>query len=185
VLFTGPIQGVGKSFITRNIAYLVALNGHRVILIDADLRRSNLSVDLFPHRTEGLAEVLEGTVPLEHAIRREVADNLDYLPAALTVPQNPAELLDRPQFASLIKQLKEDYDFVIIDSPPVLPLSDSLAIAAHCDQIFVVSRSNLSTVRQLRDTIARLETTGVRVTGHIFNGAVRGTYPESKYGQST
>jgi tyrosine-protein kinase Etk/Wzc len=186
VLFTGPIQGVGKSFVSRNVAYLMALNGHRVILIDADLRRSEFSFDLSPSRSKGLAEVLDGTVEIEDVIRRDVADNLDYLPAALAVPQNPAELLDRPEFGLLIKQLKDTYDFVIVDSPPVLPLSDSLAIAVHCDQVFVVSRSNLSTARQLRETIARLETAGVQVTGHIFNGGVRGsypfTYPETKYG---
>jgi tyrosine-protein kinase Etk/Wzc len=188
VLFTGPIQGVGKSFIARNIAYLLGINGHSVILVNADLRRPPTPDDPYSGRANGLAEVLAGTVPLDSAICRDVSAHLDYLPAASSIPPNPAELLDQPEFASLIQQLKTGYDFVIVDSPPVLPLSDSLAIAAHCDQIFLVSRSNLSTVRQLQETITRLETTGVRVTGHIFNGALRGaypfSYPESKYGQS-
>jgi tyrosine-protein kinase Etk/Wzc len=176
VLVTGPIQGVGKSFIAANFAYLLALNGHRVILIDADLRRSRMHHYLSPARHEGLAEVLAGTAPLEPAIQQSVLENFHYLPAAQTVPQNPAELLDRPEFGSLIAQLKTQYDYVIIDSPPVLPLSDSLAIAAHCDQVFVVSRSNMSTGRQLRETIERLETAGVQVTGHIFNGVMRHGY---------
>jgi tyrosine-protein kinase Etk/Wzc len=188
VLFTGPIQGVGKSFIATNFAYLLALNGHRVILIDADLRRSSLHHYLPPYRTKGLAEVLEGTVSLESAVRQGVPENFHYLPAAQNLPRNPAELLDLPAFGVLIERLKTQYDYVIIDSPPVLPLSDSLAIATHCDQVFLVSRSNMSTARQLRETIERLETAGVQVTGHIFNGALRYDYAygyaESKYGPS-
>jgi tyrosine-protein kinase Etk/Wzc len=130
--------------------------------------------------------VLAGTARLEETIRRGVLGNLDYLPAARRMPSNPAELLDRPQLGEMIAQLRSEYDYVIIDSPPVLPLSDSLAIAAHCDQVFVVSRSNLSTARQVLETIARLETAGVHVTGHIFNGATRYgygyKYAEQQYG---
>jgi tyrosine-protein kinase Etk/Wzc len=186
VLFTGPTQGVGKSFISTNFAYLLALSNRRVLVIDADMRRSSFHNYLPANQTNGLAEVLAGTASLEQTIYRGVLDNLDYLPAAGRAPSNPAELLDRPQLGILINRLKTEYDYVIIDSPPVLPLSDALAIAAHCDQVFVVSRSNMSTARQLIETITRLETAGIHVTGHVFNGATRYgygyKYAEQQYG---
>jgi len=170
VLFTGPTQDVGKSFISTNFAYLLALSGHRVLLVDADMRRPSLHNYLPSNQADGLAEVLAGAVPVEDAIRRSVLETLDYLPAARHRPPNPAELLDRPQFAATLEQLRARYDYVIIDSPPVLPLSDSLAIAARCNLVFLVSRSNLTTERQLRAAITRLETADVQVTGLVFNG---------------
>jgi tyrosine-protein kinase Etk/Wzc len=176
VLFTGPAQGVGKSFISANFAYLLSLGHRKVLVIDADMRRSSLR-NYFPDASSnGLAEVLAGIVPIEQSIRRDVFPNLDFLPAAKRMPPNPAELLDRPEFAELMKDLKTKYDYVIIDSPPVLAVSDSVTIARHSDLVFIVSRSNVSTGRQLRETVGRLETAGVQVTGHVFNCFVAARY---------
>lgn len=173
VLFTSPTPGVGKTFISTNFAYVLALSGRRILVIDADMRRPSFTSYMPADKGEasgGLAEVLAGAADPDQAIRRGVAENLDYLPAASHIPPNPAELLDHPRFTALIEQLKQQYDLVIIDSSPILPVSDALSIATVCDLVFVVSRANMTSEQQLRDTIARLNTAGVRVTGHVFNG---------------
>jgi tyrosine-protein kinase Etk/Wzc len=119
---------------------------------------------------DGLAEVLIGALPLESAIQRGTLENLDYLPAARRLPMNPAELLDRPEFEMLVHRLKAQYDHIVIDSPPVLPVTDSLLIAAHSDLVFLISRTDVTTERQLREAVGRFNTAGIAVTGHVFNG---------------
>ncbi|PTB20219.1 hypothetical protein C9I57_14160 [Trinickia symbiotica] len=170
VLFTSPTPGAGKTFISTNFAYLLALSGRRVLVIDADMRRPSLKKYMPSSDVDGLAEVLVGALPLESAIQRGTLENLDYLAAARRLPMNPAELLDRPEFELLVHKLKAQYDHIVIDSPPVLPVTDSLLIAAHSDLVFLISRTDVTTERQLREAVGRFNTVGIPVTGHVFNG---------------
>ncbi|TFE36413.1 polysaccharide biosynthesis tyrosine autokinase [Paraburkholderia dipogonis] len=176
VLFTGPSQGLGKTFTSANFSYLLALNGARVLIIDADMRRSGLG-EYFPNeRRGGLAEVLFGTVPLAVAIQRTGLENLHVLPAGNRVPPNPSELLERPAFAALLREASAEYDYVVIDSPPVLPVSDAVIIAQQCSAVFLVVRSEVTTGRQLTETIDRLTHARATVSGLVFNGFSAGRY---------
>jgi tyrosine-protein kinase Etk/Wzc len=132
----------------------------------------------------GLAEVLEGTARVEDAIVKLDQSNLSVLNAGLAVPSNPSELLGRPAFQAMLATLRDAYDFVVIDSPPVLPVSDALSIASQdCDLVLLVSRADHTGARQLEETIRRLENVGARVGGHIFNGFLPGRYGErDEYG---
>jgi tyrosine-protein kinase Etk/Wzc len=179
ILFTGPTQGVGKSFVSSNFAYLLAETKASVLLIDADMRQGRLD-GLLPERgVAGLAEVLEGRVALEDAIVRLDQSNLSVLVAGAARPSNPSELLGRPAFQEMLATLRERYDFVVIDSPPVLPVSDALSIAAHgCDLVLLVSRADYTGVRQLEEALQRLVNVGAKVGGHIFNGFLPGRYGE-------
>ncbi|CAN7766567.1 polysaccharide biosynthesis tyrosine autokinase [Caballeronia sp. LjRoot29] len=184
ILFTGPTQGVGKSFVSSNFAYLLAETHASVVLIDADMRQGRLRHLLKERSGAGLAEVLEGTARVEEAIVKLDQSNLSVLNAGLSVPANPSELLGRPAFQEMLAKLRETYDYVVIDSPPVLPVSDALSIASQdCDLVLLVSRADHTGARQLEETIRRLENVGARVGGHIFNGFLPGRYGErDEYG---
>jgi tyrosine-protein kinase Etk/Wzc len=184
ILFTGPTQGVGKSFVSSNFAYLLAETNASVVLIDADMRQGRLRHLLKERSGAGLAEVLEGTARVEDAIVKLDQSNLSVLNAGLAVPSNPSELLGRPAFQAMLATLRDAYDFVVIDSPPVLPVSDALSIASQdCDLVLLVSRADHTGARQLEETIRRLENVGARVGGHIFNGFLPGRYGErDEYG---
>ena len=171
ILITGPTQGVGKTFIAANFAYLLALKGARVLLVDADMRR--LGLRRYFHLAtvrKGLAEVLSGDATLDEAIVGSGFDRLDILPAGSRTPPNPAELLERPAFVEALDEVNRRYDYVIIDSPPVLPVSDSVTIAQVCGAVFVVSRSEVTNGRQLVEAMSRLNHAGVKVSGQVFNG---------------
>jgi tyrosine-protein kinase Etk/Wzc len=184
ILFTGPTQGVGKSFVSSNFAYLLAETKASVLLIDADMRQGRLSSLLHSQRGAGLAEVLGGTAELEEAITSVDQSSLSILHAGASAPSNPSELLGRPAFQEMLATLRERYDFVVIDSPPVLPVSDALSIAAQgCDLVLLVSRADYTGARQLEETLRRLENVGAKVVGHIFNGFLPGRYGErEEYG---
>ncbi|CAB3773030.1 polysaccharide biosynthesis tyrosine autokinase [Paraburkholderia humisilvae] len=171
ILFTGPTQGVGKTFVAVNFAYVLAMKGLRVLVIDADMRRSGAKRYFsLPPRHKGLAHVLAGETTLAGAIVGSGFDGLDLLPAGSELPPNPGELLERHEFAETLREAEARYDYVVIDSPPVLPVSDALTIAQSCNAIFVVSRAEVTNRRQLVETINRLNQSGVKVKGQIFNG---------------
>jgi tyrosine-protein kinase Etk/Wzc len=171
ILFTGPTQGVGKTFVAANFAYLLAMKGLRVLMIDADMRRSGLKryFSLTPAHL-GLANVLAGDATLDKAIVKTGFDGLDILPAGGVLPPNPGELLERPAFAALLKDAEAHYDYVIVDSPPVLPVSDSVTVAQVCSAVFVVSRADLTSRHQLIETMNRFNQLGIKVAGQVFNG---------------
>lgn len=170
LLFTGPTPKVGKTFISTNFAYLLASTGKRVLLIDADMRRTSFHRYLLLGEGPALAEVLAGKASVESAIRKNVFPLLDVLPAADETPKNPAELLEREAFSELIQLVSAKYDHVIIDSPPILPVSDSLWISKHAGAVIMVSRAEVTNPRHLVDSIARLTNVGAKVAGQVFNG---------------
>lgn len=170
ILFTGPTPGVGKSFISVNFAYLLAKSGKRVVLVDGDMRRSSIGQYVQVDGKAGLAEVLSGKVSLEGAIHKDQASGLYVLPACADVPKNPSELLESTLFAKLIKSLNAQYDYVVIDAPPVLPVSDSLWIARHVDTVLMVTRAEVSNPRHLLDALSRLANVRVLEVGMILNG---------------
>lgn len=179
ILFTGPTQGVGKSFVSSNFAYLLSQTHASVLLIDGDMRQGKLSHLLPDQDRPGLAEVLKGTVTLDNAIVKQEGSNLSLLGAGNAYPSNPAELLNSPAFAEMLARVREYYDFVVIDSPPVLPVSDAVSIAAQgCDLVLLVSRADHTGSRQLEETLQRLANVGANVGGHIFNGFLPSRYGE-------
>lgn len=179
VLFTGPTQGVGKSFVSSNFAYLLSQTAASVLLIDGDMRQGKLSHLWEEEDRPGLAEVLKGTAQLEDAIVRNEGSHLSILGAGNPYPANPAELLSSPAFRDMLTTLRERYDYVVIDSPPVLPVSDAVSIAAQgCDLVLLVSRADYTGSRQVEEALQRLANVGAKVGGHIFNGFLPSRYGE-------
>lgn len=171
IAITGPTASVGKTFIAANLSVLLASAGKRILLIDADLRRPRLGYYFGYNKVAGLSNVLAGTAKLDDVLLKSTQDGLvlDVLPAGL-IPPNPGELLLSEGFTQLLADMQERYDHVVLDTAPVLPVADTLAIIQHVSTVFLVGRAEQSTARELRDASRKLASVGQRPKGVIFNG---------------
>lgn len=180
VLIAAPTAGLGKTFVAANLAALLSASNRRVLLIDADLRRPRLHRYFRAAAAPGLAEVLSGELDFKDVVRVDAASNLDLLLAG-RARRNPADLLESPRLRELLHQLESRYDCIVIDSPPVLPVADALAFAHLGMQTFLVARSEVSTVREIREAARRLDSVGGRVQGVLFNGVKRARFGSIGY----
>jgi len=168
VLISGPTPKVGKSFIASNLAAVLAASNQRVLLIDADLRRGDLSRYFGIAQAPGLAEIVLGQA-IEAALHRNVLPNLDVIARGRT-QGNPSDLLLNPNLAKFLNSVSAEYDVVIIDSPPVLAVADGTALGRHAGTTFLVVRQGVTSVPHVRESIKRFAQTGVAVHGAVFNG---------------
>jgi tyrosine-protein kinase Etk/Wzc len=168
VLITGPTEGIGKSFISANLAAVIAATGKRVLLIDTDLRNGHLHRYFDIGRQEGLSDAIAGTRRLEEVIHREVIDNVDFIPTG-TLPTNPSELLLRPNLGTLLKTLSDLYDVVLLDGTPILAVSDPLIVGAHAGAIYIMTRAGVTTPGEIAESIKRLSQAGLSAKGVVFN----------------
>ncbi|PNG55519.1 MULTISPECIES: polysaccharide biosynthesis tyrosine autokinase [unclassified Variovorax] len=184
VLISGPTPGVGKSFVTANFAALMAAAGKRTLLIDADLRRGHTHQYFGLQRHGGLSELIAGSLTVQQTVHRQVVPNLDFL-ATGQLPPNPAELLVSDSFKTLLERLSEQYDLVVIDTPPVLVAADTSTVAAHVGTVLLVARADQSTMGELKESTRRLSMSGKAATGVLLNAMDLGrrTFAPYKYGR--
>ncbi|WP_159016120.1 polysaccharide biosynthesis tyrosine autokinase [Cognatiluteimonas profundi] len=184
LMITAPSPGVGKTFVCANLAVTMAQAGQRVLLIDADMRRGTLHHAMGARSENGLSELISGQIPLAAAVRRVAgAENLSFI-ARGEVPPNPSELLMHPNFHELLDQLAPLYDVVVIDTPPVLAVTDAAVIGHQAGTCLMVVRFGLNQQREIALAKQRLEQNGVEVKGAIFNGVQKrsaGRYAYSYY----
>ncbi|VTU39900.1 Tyrosine-protein kinase wzc [Variovorax sp. PBS-H4] len=184
VLISGPTPGVGKSFVTANFAALMAAAGKRTLLIDADLRRGHTHQYFGLQRHGGLSELIAGSLTVQQTVHRQVVPNLDFL-ATGQLPPNPAELLVSDSFKTMLERLSEQYDLVVIDTPPVLVAADTSTVAAHAGTVLLVARADQSTMGELKESTRRLSMSGKAATGVLLNAMDLGrrTFAPYKYGR--
>ena len=168
VLFTGPTPGIGKSFASTNFAAVLASGGKRVLLIDADMRKGHIHQFFGLKRGQGLSELITGSCSLNEVLQRAVAPNLDLITTG-AMPPNPGELLMSPATVQLLQNLSGQYDLILIDTPPVLAVSDTQVLAPHAGTVFVVARAEVTSLGELQETTKRLGQSGVQVKGVVFN----------------
>lgn len=168
VLMTGPTAGMGKSFVSANLAAVMASTGKRVLLIDADLRNGHLHRYFDIGRQDGLVDAISGTKRLEQIVHREVIENVDFI-ATGTLPSNPSELLLRTNFGTLLQSLSSLYDVVLIDGTPILAVSDTMIIGAHAGAIYILTRAGITTPGEIAESIKRLSQAGLAAKGVLFN----------------
>ena len=170
ILFTSPSPGDGKSTTTANIAISIAQAGKKVCLIDADFRRPRVHQYFGQELTPGLLGVLSGEIELDEAIQPCAIQNDLFLMPAGGRPSNPGELVTSEEFRNLIETLREKFDYVLIDSPPVLPVSDPATIASIVDGVYLVTRIRKGvklTSQKAKETLDRV---GASWLGVIVNG---------------
>jgi capsular exopolysaccharide synthesis family protein len=140
---TSTISGEGKTFVTINLGGIIAMSGLRVVIVDLDMRKPKVHLGLNGTNEKGISTILIGRHSLEECLRTTEIDNLSYI-AAGPIPPNPSELVLREDFRELIKNLKELYDVVLIDTPPIGLVTDAMIIMQHVDVRLFVLRANYS-----------------------------------------
>ena len=168
VLVTGATPGVGKSFLSSNFAAIMAGAGKRVLLIDADLRRGHIHQQFGVERLDGLSDVVAGLLTPAQAIRPQVVPNLDLLTTG-KLPPNPADMMMSDSMARVLETLAAQYDYVIIDTPPVLVAADAAAVAPLVGAVLLVARSAVTQLGELNESAKRLTQAGSQVSGVLFN----------------
>ncbi len=170
ILFTSPSPGDGKSTTVANLAISIAQAGKRVVLVDADFRRPRIDKYFDEPMSPGLVDILTGESLLSDAIQKtELQENL-FLLTAGGRPKNPGELVTSEAFREMLQALREKFDFVLIDSPPVLPVSDPATIASAVDGVYMVTRIRKGirlTAQRAKETLDRV---GTHWMGVIING---------------
>jgi len=170
VMVTSPSPGVGKSFVSANFSYLMADSGKKILLIDADMRKGHLNQYFKVEKTRGLSGVLSGEFELSQVIHKgALHERLDVLDCGV-YPPNPSELLMSDAFKELLDGLKGVYDLIIIDTPPVLAVTDASIIGQYAATNFMVLRSGWHHLREVQTAFKRFEYNGVKIKGTIFNG---------------
>ena len=172
IMISGPAPELGKSFISINLATILAQSQKRVLLIDADLRRGYMH-KYFNYDTQpGLAEYLNGQQPLESIVRSTEVENLSIMSRGKS-PSNPSDLLGTAKFAEMLQDLSSQYDHILIDTPPVLAVTDGIIISQYAGVNLVIARYAKTQMKELELTINRFEQAGVKVNGFILNDIQR------------
>lgn len=170
----------GKSTLASNLALAIAQSGKKVILVDADLRRPKIHQLFGLRRDIGLADVLTREIEWRNAVAETQVPKLSVLCAGQT-PANPAELLATAEFEALLNELRKEYDFVLVDTPPLLAVSDPCVVAAATDALLLVvniSKNRRDAIRRVQETIS---THGMKVLGMVANGVTPETDSTATY----
>lgn len=168
IMITSTTPGVGKSFISSNLGAVTAQAGQKVLLIDADMRLGTLHHTFGVPVEDGLSELLQGSINFSDAIKHTEIGNLDLITRGHS-PQTPSELLMGQEFIQLLEKARERYDQIIIDTPPVLAVTDSTVIGNLSDATLLITRYNYSSADELGESYSRLRGNGIELEGVIFN----------------
>lgn len=168
VMISGPGLGLGKTFVSTNFAATLAMGGKKVLVIDADLRKGHMQKVMGQEMGAGLSAYLAGQSEMMQVISKTGFDGLDFVCRG-AVPPNPSELLMHPRFKALLDWASEHYDFVIVDSPPILAVTDAAIVGQHVGASLLVARFAKTAVKEVEVAIRRFEQNGVVIKGILLN----------------
>ena len=164
------VSGEGKTTLASQLAFsLATAAGARTLLIDGDIRLPDIHTLFEIQLGPGLVDVLRGSIPVEDAIATGYSETLHLLPAG-TLRTSPHQLISNGEFARLIDALKEEYRYIVIDTPPILPASEALVMAQTADATVLCVRRDYSRVAQVKAAYFRLQAAGVKTVGAVLNG---------------
>lgn len=165
-LVTSAFSAEGKTTTSINLATTLAQTEAKVLLIDSDLRKPRVHRYLDVKNKEGLANYLGGFSSIDKIVNRMEDFNFDYITAG-SIPPNPAELLSSKKFAALVEELKQHYDYIIFDTPPVNAVSDALVLVSAVKNVVFVCRCSISIISEVKKAIAALEFAQSKLLGFI------------------
>ncbi len=168
IIVTSSTTQEGKSLTSANLAVTLAQTGRRTLIIDADMRRPTAHKNFGLERNVGLSGILAGSQNASTTISDTDIENLHVLSAG-PIPPNPAELLASSAMVELVEWARREYDFVIVDTPPVVPVTDPTILARLVDAVVIVVRSNSSHHREVSEALSKLEQSGSQVVGAVLN----------------
>jgi len=172
IAISGPSPGVGKSFISANLGAVLAQSGQKVLVIDADMRKGYLQKQFGLAWENGLSDYLSGQQTLEQVTKSTNVEGLNIITRG-QVPPNPSELLIHSNFSDLIAEIKAKYDIIIIDTPPILAVTDPAIVGGHAGSVLLVTRFGQNAIKEIDYARQRFEQNGIDVKGVVFNGVVK------------
>ena len=181
IQITSPASGDGKSTLAANLAVSLAQSGQKTILVESDFRRPTVHKITGVSNDVGVVDILRGKAQLNDVIQTVSVEDFSVLPCGKK-PDNPAELLTRPEYESLLEALREKFDYVIVDSPPLLVVTDPSSIAARTDMVIFCTRLDRRTREFSRRSLQQLHEVGANVGGLVINQVAKSdTYGYDKY----
>ncbi len=187
LIITSSCPEDGKTTVAVNLAMMFALSNAKVILIDADIRKGRVSNFFKVKNAPGLVDYLSGQASLEEITHTSVHNNnLTFIPSGTRTPR-PYELLESEEMKALLQELKAKYDYVILDTPPLVVVSDALALTSEVNGTIVVCRHESSYVKDIANTLDKLNFAKANVLGVVVNGynnsKVKSSYHSNRYNQ--
>lgn len=168
ILLTSAHPGDGKTSTTLNLAITLAQAGRRVVVVDGDMRKGNSHRLLHLKNHPGLTDVVSGAVALEDSVQQTAVAGLSFIPRG-PVPADPSHLLGSSAMKAVVETLRQRFDFVLIDTPPAIVVSDAAVLSVLCDGVLLVLRGQRTTSEAARRVIERLEGVGARILGAVLN----------------
>ncbi|HCQ2868125.1 TPA: polysaccharide biosynthesis tyrosine autokinase, partial [Escherichia coli] len=181
LMITSASPNAGKTFVSANLAATIAQTGKKVLFIDADLRRGYVHKMFGSEIKSGVSDILSGKESITNAIQKVKNADFDYVSRG-QVPPNPTELLMHPRFNELLAWASNNYDLVIVDTPPILAVTDAAIIGRYVGTTLLVARFEVNTPKEIDSSIKRFEQSGVPIKGCILNGIVKKASSYYSYG---
>ncbi|WP_390902388.1 tyrosine-protein kinase Wzc [Winslowiella toletana] len=172
LMISGASPSIGKTFVSTNLSVLVAQTNKKVLFIDGDLRKGYTHALLGLDNKVGLSELLSDQSKIEDAVQPSGVENLDIMTRG-QVPPNPSELLMNSRFAAMLEWASKNYDLVIVDTPPILAVTDAAIIGRHIGTALMVARFGVNTLKEIEVSINRFEQNGIEVKGLILNSVFK------------
>jgi tyrosine-protein kinase Etk/Wzc len=184
LMITGPGQDLGKSFVSANLGAVYAISNQKVLVIDADMRKGHMHRAFGTEREKGLSELLSAQIEKEVAIRKTEINGLDFVPCG-TAPPNPSELLMHKNLQDFLQWASKQYDLVIIDTPPILAVTDATVVGRYAGVTMFVVRFEQTQKKEVELAYRRCGQSGINVKGSILNGIMQRKSSHYGYGYDT
>ncbi|ATA24711.1 tyrosine-protein kinase [Brenneria goodwinii] len=172
LMISGASPAIGKTFVSANLGAVIAQSGKRVLIVDCDMRKGYAHELMGTDGTNGLSDILSGQTVAEKTIRKTAVDNMDFIPRG-QIPPNPSELLMHSHFSDFIDWASRHYDIVLLDTPPILAVTDAAIISRHAGTSLLVARFEMNTLKEIEVSIRRFEQNGAEIKGVILNAIVK------------
>ncbi|MCY2425850.1 polysaccharide biosynthesis tyrosine autokinase [Klebsiella pneumoniae] len=183
LMISGASPNAGKTFVSSNLAAVISQTGKKVLFIDTDMRKGYTHRLFNENNTNGLSDILSGKVEINRALKNVASGGFDFISRGMA-PPNPAELLMHRRFGELLNWASENYDIVVLDTPPILAVTDAAIIGNYVGTTLLVARFELNTAKEIEVSVKRFEQAGVTVKGCILNGVVKKASSYYGYGYS-
>lgn len=183
LMISGASPNAGKTFVSSNLAAVVSQTGKKVLFIDTDMRKGYTHKLFNENNANGLSDILSGKIETHKAIKTIASAGFDYISRGMS-PPNPAELLMHKRFGDLLDWASKQYDIIVLDTPPILAVTDAAIIGNYVGTTLLVARFELNTTKEIEVSIKRFEQSGVVVKGCILNGVVKKASSYYGYGYS-
>lgn len=172
LMISGASPEIGKTFVSANLGAVIAQAGQKVLIVDCDMRKGYAHELMGTDSINGLSDILSNQITANKAIHKTVINNMDFISRG-QIPPNPSELLMHTHFADFINWASGQYDIILLDTPPILAVTDAAIISRHSGTSLLVARFEINTLKEVEVSIRRFEQNGAEIKGIILNAVVK------------